>query len=40
MDLITIMTMICVLGLVWGGLLFFIGKAFKHEKLKLKNDKE
>ncbi|MDH3267283.1 MAG: MetS family NSS transporter small subunit [Ignavibacteria bacterium] len=40
MNLVTIITMICVLGLVWGGLIFFISKAFKHEKLKLKNGKE
>jgi hypothetical protein len=40
MDFITIITMICVLGLVWGGLIFFISKAFKYEKLKQKNGEE
>jgi len=40
MDIITIITMICVLGLVWGGLVIFISKAFKHEKLKQKNGQE
>ena len=40
MDIITIITMICVLGLVWGGLLFFISKAFKYEKLKQSSGKE
>jgi len=40
MDIITIITMICVLALVWGGLFFFIKKAFKHEKMKQKNGEE
>jgi len=40
MNIITIITMICVLGLVWGGLIFFISKAFKYEKLKQKNGEE
>ena len=40
MDPVTIITMICVLGLVWGGLFFFIGKAFKYEKMKMKNGEE
>ena len=40
MNFITIITMICVLGLVWGGLIFFISKAFKYEKLKQKNGEE
>jgi len=40
MALITIITIICVLGVVWGGLLFFITKAFKYEKIKQKNGEE
>jgi hypothetical protein len=40
MAAITIITIICVLGLVWGGFFFFISKAFKYEKMKIKNGKE
>jgi hypothetical protein len=29
--------MIAVLGIVWGGLLFFLFKAVKYEKLKGRN---
>ncbi len=40
MTLSTIITMIIVLGIVWGGLSIFIFKAFKYEKLKSKNGEE
>lgn len=33
----TIITAICVLGIVWGGLIFFIRKAFFYEKKKSLN---
>ena len=40
MTLITIITMIFVLGIVLGGLGIFIFKAIKYEKLKSQNGKE
>lgn len=40
MDASTIITMIIVLGIVWGGLSFFLFKAFKYEKLKSQDGKE
>ncbi|MFO7526904.1 MAG: MetS family NSS transporter small subunit [Ignavibacteriaceae bacterium] len=33
----TIITAIVVLGIVWGGLVFFISRAVKYEKLKKVN---
>jgi hypothetical protein len=40
MNLFAIITVVIVIGIVWGGLLFFLRKAFKYEKLKMKNGKE
>jgi hypothetical protein len=40
MNLFAIITAVIVIGIVWGGLLFFLRKAFKYEKLKMKNGKE
>ena len=40
MDVITIITGLVVIGIVWGGLLFFLRKAFKYEKIKQKNGEE
>lgn len=40
MDPITIITMLCVAGVVWGGIAFFIRKAVKYERIKQKNGKE
>jgi hypothetical protein len=40
MDIITIITALIVLGIVWGGLSFFIIRAVKYEKLKIENGKE
>lgn len=34
MNEYTIITAIIVLGIVWGGVAFFIGKAMKYEKEK------
>ena len=40
MNLFTSITAIVVLGIVWGGLVFFLSRAFKYEKLKMKNGEE
>jgi hypothetical protein len=40
MDFFTIITAIVVLGIVWGGLVFFFSRAFKYEKMKRKNGEE
>ncbi len=40
MDIFSILTMIIVTGIVWGGLSFFLFKAVKYEKLKGKNGEE
>jgi hypothetical protein len=40
MSIETIITMLIVISIVWGGLIFFMIKAFKHEKIKRKNGKE
>jgi len=40
MNMFTIITAIIVIGIVWGGLTFFLSKALKYEKLKMKNGKE
>lgn len=40
MSIITIITAFVVIGIVWGGLLFFLRKAFRYEKMKLKNGEE
>ena len=37
MSLFAIITMIIVLGLVWGGLVFFLTRAMKYEKIKREN---
>jgi hypothetical protein len=34
MNLLSILTMVIVLGIVWGGLAVFLLKAVKYEKLK------
>ena len=36
----TIITMVLVLGIVWGGLAFFLMRAIKYEKIKFKNGKK
>ena len=40
MEISTIITMIIVLGIVWGGLVFFLIRAIKYEKVKIKNGEE
>jgi len=37
MNIFSILTMIVVLGIVWGGLSFFLFKAVKYEKIKGKD---
>ena len=40
MSLGTIITMVLVIGIVWGGLAFFLYKAMKYEKVKSQNGKD
>jgi len=40
MGFFTIITAILVIGIVWGGFAFFLSRALKYEKLKLKNGEE
>ena len=40
MEMGTIITMVLVLGIVWGGLAFFLMHAIKYEKIKFKNGKK
>jgi len=37
MEISSVITMIFVLGIVWGGLAFFLARAIKFEKVKRKN---
>jgi hypothetical protein len=37
MEVSAVITLIVVLGLVWGGLAFFLTRAMKYEKLKKAN---
>ena len=40
MQIETIITALIVLGIVWGGLVFFVCRALKYESLKSKNGKD
>jgi len=40
MEISTIITIVVVLGIVWGGLAFFLMRAIRYEKLKFKNGEE
>jgi len=40
MNLFTIITALIVIGIVWGGLAFYLSRAVKYEKLKIKDGKE
>jgi hypothetical protein len=40
MNLPAVITMIVVIGVVWGGVSYFILRAFKYEKEKIKNGEE
>ncbi len=37
MKIITIFTALIVLSIVWGGLIFFLSRAVKYEKMKSRN---
>jgi len=37
MNIFTVLTAVAVLGIVWGGLIFFLSRAFKYEKMKKEN---
>ena len=37
MNIFTIITAVVVLGIVWGGVVFFLSRAMKYEKLKETN---
>jgi hypothetical protein len=37
MNIFTIITAILVVGIVWGGFVFFLSRALKYEKIKMKN---
>jgi hypothetical protein len=40
MNISAIITMVLVLGIVWGGVAYFITRAVKYEKEKMKIGKE
>ena len=40
MYFFTIITAVLVIGIVWVGLAFFLSRALKYEKLKMKNGEE
>jgi hypothetical protein len=40
MNIFTILTAVIVLGIVWGGLIFFLTRALKYEKIKTENGKK
>jgi len=40
MNIYTIITALIVISIVWGGVIFFLSRAWKYEKLKMKNGKE
>ncbi len=40
MNIFTILTAVIVLGIVWGGLIFFLTRAMKYEKMKSENGKK
>ena len=40
MSIFTILTAVIVLGIVWGGVAFFLSRAMKYEKLKEENGKK
>lgn len=39
MNLVFILTLLFVTAIVWGGFLYFLSKAIKHEKKKKQNGK-
>ena len=40
MNIFTIITAIVVIGIVWGGVTFFLSRALKYEKMKQGDGKE
>ena len=40
MNFFTIITAVIIIGIVWGGFIFFFSRAFKYEKIKMKNGEE
>ena len=40
MELSTVLSIIIVLGIVWGGLAYFLIRAIKFEKIKFKNGED
>jgi hypothetical protein len=40
MNIFTIITAVIVIIIVWGGLTFFLSRALKYEKIKMKNGEE
>lgn len=40
MNLFTIITAVIVIGIVWGGFVFFFSKAVKYEIMKRENGEE
>jgi len=40
MNFLTIISAILVIGVVWGGFAFFLSRALKYEKMKMKNGEE
>ena len=39
MNALFIITLILITGIVWGGFIFFLSKAIRHERKKKKNGK-
>jgi len=40
MSLAAVITMILVIGIVWGGVSYFVLRALKYEREKIKNGEE
>jgi len=40
MYFFTIITAVLVIGIVWGGLVLFLTRALKYEKIKMQNGEE
>lgn len=38
MNLETILTAVLVVGIVWGGVVFFLSRAIKYERTKVEKD--
>lgn len=40
MNIFTVITAVIVISIVWGGLTFILSRAWKYEKMKMKNGEE